>query len=209
MKRKKKFYEKYLKRGFDFVLCLLGIIILSPLYLIIAIAVKVDSPGPVLFKQNRIGIDKSTFNILKFRTMKIDTPKDSPTHMLENPDQWITRVGKFLRRTSLDEIPQIFNIIAGQMAIVGPRPALWNQEDLIEERDKYDANDVRPGLTGLAQVSGRDELEIDVKAKIDGEYVSKIGFIFDLKCIVNTVIVVFKREGVVEGKQEKEEDKEE
>ncbi len=169
-------YVKYLKRLIDMVLSLLALIVLSPLLLILVLAIKLDSPGPVLFKQKRVGIHKSYFYILKFRTMRVDTPKDTPTHLLENPDQWITRVGKFLRRTSLDELTQIFNIFRGEMSIIGPRPALWNQYDLIKERDKYGANDVPVGLTGWAQINGRDELEIDVKAKLDGEYVEKIGF---------------------------------
>ena len=164
-----------IKRLIDIILSTLGLIILSPVFLVLIIAIKIDSPGPVLFKQKRVGIHKSHFNILKFRTMRIDTPKDTPTHLLENPDQWITKVGKFLRRTSLDELPQIINIFKGEMSIIGPRPALWNQYDLIEERDKYGANDVPVGLTGWAQINGRDELEIDVKAKLDGEYAEKIG----------------------------------
>lgn len=187
------------KRIIDFVLALLGLIILSPLFLILVIAIKVDSKGPVLFKQKRVGINKTHFNILKFRTMRIDTPKDTPTHLLENPEQYITKVGKFLRRTSLDELPQIFNIISGRMGIIGPRPALWNQYDLIEERDKNGANDIRPGLTGLAQISGRDELPIEVKAKIDGEYVEKIGIKMDCKCFFGTIKSVVKSDGVVEG----------
>ena len=161
-------YKCFGKRLIDIVLSVLGIIILSPVLLILAIAIKVDSPGPVLFKQKRVGIHKTHFNILKFRTMRIDTPKDIPTHLLEDPDQWITKLGAFLRKTSLDELPQLFNILVGHMSTIGPRPALWNQYDLLEERDKYGANDVMPGLTGWAQVNGRDELPIDVKAKLDG-----------------------------------------
>jgi O-antigen biosynthesis protein WbqP len=159
----------------------------------------VDSPGPILFRQKRVGIHKKYFHILKFRTMRIDTPKDMPTHMLANPEQYITRVGKFLRRTSLDELPQMFNILKGDMSIIGPRPALWNQYDLIAERDKYGANDVMPGLTGWAQINGRDELEIPVKARLDGEYVSRMSFAFDLKCFFGTIASVAKHEGVVEG----------
>ena len=159
-----------IKRLIDIILSSIGLIILSPVFLVLIIAIKLDSPGPVLFKQKRVGIHKSHFHILKFRTMRIDTPKDTPTHLLDNPDQWITKVGKFLRRTSLDELPQIINIFKGEMSIIGPRPALWNQYDLIEERDKYGANDVPVGLTGWAQINGRDELEIDVKARLDGEY---------------------------------------
>ena len=158
------------KRGMDFMMALLGLVILSPVFLVLIIAIKLDSRGPVFFRQKRVGIHKTHFNILKFRTMRIDTPKDIPTHLLKNPEQYITKVGRLLRRTSLDELPQIFNILKGDMAVVGPRPALWNQYDLIAERDKYGANDVRPGLTGWAQINGRDELEIPVKAKLDGDY---------------------------------------
>ncbi len=188
-----------LKRVIDFILALGGIIVLMPLLLILVIAIKVDSKGPVLFKQKRVGIHKTHFNILKFRTMRIDTPKDMPTHMLQNPEQYITKVGKFLRKTSLDELPQIFNILKGEMAVVGPRPALWNQYDLIEERDKYGANDIRPGLTGWAQINGRDELEIPVKAKLDGEYVAKMGIKMDLRCFFGTFLSVLRADGVVEG----------
>lgn len=189
----------HIKRGIDFCLALLGLIVLSPVLLILVIAIKADSKGPVLFKQKRVGIRKSHFMILKFRTMRIDTPKDMPTHLLQNPEQYITKVGKFLRKTSLDELPQIFNIIKGDMAIVGPRPALWNQYDLIEERDKYGANDIRPGLTGWAQINGRDELEIPVKAALDGEYVRKMGPGMDLKCFFGTFASVLRSDGVVEG----------
>ena len=188
-----------IKRVVDFMLSLLALIFLSWLFLILCIAIKIDSPGPILFKQKRVGLHKSHFNILKFRTMRIDTPKDMPTHMLSNPDQYITKVGKFLRKSSLDELPQIINILAGQMSIVGPRPALWNQYDLIEERDKYGANDVLPGLTGWAQINGRDELEIPVKAKLDGEYVEKFGPVMDLKCFFGTITAVLLHKGVVEG----------
>ncbi len=188
-----------LKRIIDIVLSMLGLIILSPLYLIIIVAIKLESRGPILFKQKRIGIDKSHFHILKFRTMKIDAPKDTPTHLLDNPDQYITKVGKFLRKTSLDELPQIWNILVGQMSVIGPRPALWNQFDLIAARDKYGANVVPPGLTGWAQINGRDELPIEVKAKLDGEYVEKIGLWMDIKCFFGTIISVFKSDGVVEG----------
>lgn len=190
---------RYLKRGIDVVLSGLAIIILSPVLLILCIAIKIDSRGPILFKQKRIGIHKSYFWIYKFRTMRTDTPKDMPTHLLANPEQYITKVGKFLRKTSLDELPQIFNIFKGEMSIVGPRPALWNQEDLIAERDKYGANDVTPGLTGWAQINGRDELEIPVKAKLDGEYVQKFGFAMDLRCFFGTFLSVLKGDGVVEG----------
>lgn len=192
-------YTNFLKRIIDFILSLVGIIVLSPLLLILVIAIKVDSKGPVVFTQKRVGKDKKLFSIYKFRTMKIDTPKEMPTHLLKNPDEFITRVGKFLRRTSLDELPQLFNILKGDMAIIGPRPALWNQEDLIEERDKYGANDIRPGLTGWAQINGRDELDIDVKASLDGYYVEHESFWMDVKCFFGTIVSVFKSDGVVEG----------
>lgn len=191
-------YRK-IKRVLDTIISFVGLVLLSPLFLILIIAIKADSKGPILFKQKRVGIHKSHFLIYKFRTMRIDTPKDVPTHLLENPDQYITKVGKFLRKTSLDELPQIVNILKGDMAIVGPRPALWNQYDLIEERDKYGANDILPGLTGWAQINGRDELEIEEKAKLDGEYVEKMGFFFDVKCMVKTFTSVLKHDGVVEG----------
>ena len=192
-------YQKFWKRLLDVVLSGCAIVFLSPLFLILALAIKIDDPGPVFFRQKRVGIRKSHFHILKFRTMKVSTPKDTPTHLLENPQQYITRVGRFLRKTSLDELPQIFQIFTGEMSIIGPRPALWNQFDLIEERDKYGANDVRPGLTGWAQINGRDELPIDVKAKLDGEYVEKLSFAFDCKCFFGTITSVLKSEGVVEG----------
>ncbi|RBP58079.1 O-antigen biosynthesis protein WbqP [Alkalibaculum bacchi] len=188
-----------IKRLIDIILSFLALIILSPVFLILIIAIKIDSKGPVLFKQKRVGIHKSHFNILKFRTMRIDTPKDCPTHLLENPDQWITKVGKFLRKTSLDELPQIWNIFVGEMSIIGPRPALWNQYDLIEERDKYGANDVPVGLTGWAQINGRDELPIDIKANLDGEYVEKMSLWFDLICFLGTISSVLRRKGVIEG----------
>ena len=190
---------RVIKQITDRILALLGIILLSPLFLALMIAVKADSPGPVFFKQKRVGIHKTHFYILKFRTMRTDTPKDMPTHLLENPEQYITKVGGFLRKTSLDELPQIINILKGDMAIVGPRPALWNQYDLIAERDKYGAKDILPGLTGWAQINGRDELEIPVKAKLDGEHVKKMGFAMDVKCILGTFLSVIKQEGVVEG----------
>ena len=188
-----------LKRFFDFMISLVAIILLSPLFLFLVILIKLDSEGPILFKQKRVGIHKSHFTIYKFRTMKIDTPSDTPTHLLDNSNQWITRVGRFLRRTSLDELPQLFNILKGEMSVIGPRPALWNQFDLIAERDKYGANDVPVGLTGWAQINGRDELEIEEKARLDGEYVSKMSVWFDLKCFVGTVSTVLKSDGVVEG----------
>jgi len=192
-------YKKVGKRIIDIILSACGILMLSPVLLILVVAIKLDSPGPVLFRQKRVGIHKSHFYILKFRTMRIDTPKDMPTHLLQNPDQWITKVGAFLRKTSLDELPQIFNILKGQMSVIGPRPALWNQYDLLEERDKYGANDVMPGLTGWAQINGRDELPIAVKAKLDGEYVEKMSFLFDVKCFFGTIVSVLKHDGVVEG----------
>lgn len=196
--KNKEAYKK-VKSLMDFWLAVIALVILSPVFLILVIAIKLDSPGPVLFKQKRVGLHKTHFEILKFRTMKIDTPKDMPTHLLENPEQYITRVGKFLRKTSLDELPQILNIARGEMSIIGPRPALWNQYDLIEERDKYGANDVVPGLTGWAQINGRDELEIDVKARLDGEYVEKMSFKMDVKCFFGTILSVLKSDGVVEG----------
>ncbi len=192
-------YNKFFKRVIDIVLSFLGILVLIPLWLVLFLAIKLDSKGPIFFKQKRVGIHKKYFNILKFRTMRVDTPHDMPTHLFTNPDQYITKVGKFLRKTSLDELPQIFNIFVGQMSIIGPRPALWNQEDLLLERDKYGANDVKPGLTGYAQINGRDELEIEEKAKFDGEYAKNISFLFDCKCFFGTIIKVFKSEGVVEG----------
>lgn len=197
--RGSKVYKDGLKRGIDLLLSLAGIIVLSPILLILCLAIKIDSKGPVIFKQKRVGKNKTLFYIYKFRTMKVDTPKETPTHLLSNPDFFITRVGKFLRKTSLDELPQLFNILKGDMAVIGPRPALWNQYDLIEERDKYHANDIRPGLTGLAQISGRDELEIEYKARLDGQYTSNITPLMDLKCFFGTIISVFKSDGVVEG----------
>jgi len=190
---------KFFKRLIDIVLSFLGIIVLFLPLLIIAIIIKIDSKGPVFFKQKRVGKKKKLFTILKFRTMRVDTPHDSPTHQLDDPKKWITKVGALLRKTSLDEIPQIFNIFLGQMSIIGPRPALWNQDDLIQERDKYGANDIKPGLTGWAQINGRDELPIDVKAALDGEYVQKMGFLFDCKCFLGTIRSVLKSDGVVEG----------
>lgn len=207
-------YKRFVKRLIDLVLSFFGIIVLALPMFIITIAIKLDSKGPVFFKQNRIGLHKKHFNILKFRTMRTDTPHDAPTHQLEDPKKWITKVGAFLRKTSLDELPQIFNIFVGQMSIIGPRPALWNQFDLIEERDKYGANDVPPGLTGWAQINGRDELEIPVKAKLDGEYVEKQSFVFDCKCFLGTITSVLKSDGVIEGgtgemKKQEEQKKEE
>lgn len=196
-------YERFFKRIIDLILSGVGIIFLTPVWVIIAIAIKTDDPGPVFFKQKRIGKDKNGqkqfFNIIKFRTMKMSTPRDIPTHMLENPELHITRVGAFLRKSSMDELPQIFNIFMGQMSIVGPRPALWNQDDLYIERAKYRANTILPGLTGLAQINGRDELDIDVKACYDGRYVEKMSFIFDCNCFWRTVKSVLHHEGVMEG----------
>ena len=192
-------YRNCVKRILAVLLSLLGIVCLGWLLVILSIAIKLDSPGPVLFRQKRVGQGKSHFYILKFRTMRIDTPKDMPTHLLSNPQQYITRVGRFLRKTSLDELPQLFNILLGHMAVIGPRPALWNQFDLIAERDKYGANDVRPGLTGWAQINGRDELPIDVKARLDGEYVRRLSFAFDVKCFLGTIKAVISSDGVVEG----------
>lgn len=193
-------YENYIKRILDFFVSFIGCIVLSPVLLVIAISIKLTSPGPVLFKQKRVGKNNSNFIIFKFRTMRLDTPKDCPTHLLENPEEFITPIGEFLRKTSLDELPQIFNIIKGDMAIIGPRPALWNQDDLMKFRNANGAAKVRPGLTGLAQISGRDELEIESKAELDGEYVKKINFIEDARLFIGTFFSVVKSDGVKEGK---------
>ena len=190
---------KYLKRPLDFLISLIALVILSPIFLIIALWIKLNSKGPVFFRQKRVGKNKELFEIYKFRSMRTDTPSDMPTHLLNDPEAFITSSGKFLRKTSLDELPQLINIIEGDMAIIGPRPALWNQYDLIEERDKYKANDIPPGLTGWAQINGRDELEIPVKAKLDGDYVEKMSLLFDIKCFVGTIFSVLKSDGVVEG----------
>lgn len=190
---------RHVKRAIDVGASALGLVVLSPVMLAAAVAVKLDSPGPVLFCQKRVGSNKTYFNMYKFRSMRTDTPKDMPTHLLKDPDAFITRTGRFLRKTSLDELPQLFNILAGDMSIIGPRPALWNQFDLIEERDKYGANDIRPGLTGWAQINGRDELEIAEKARLDGEYVEKMSFEFDAKCFFGTIGAVLHHDGVVEG----------
>lgn len=192
-------YQKYIKRIIDFILALLGVIVLSPILLLICLAIKIDSKGPIIFKQKRVGKEKVHFNIYKFRTMKNDTPKEIPTHLLNKPDAFITKVGKFLRKTSLDELPQLFNILKGDMSVIGPRPALWNQYNLIAERDKYRVNEAQPGLTGLAQISGRDELEIPVKAQLDGKYTENVSFTMDLKCFVGTILSIVKSDGVVEG----------
>lgn len=187
------------KRIADSIISFIGLIVLSPIFLILMILLKIDSKGPILFKQKRIGHHKKHFNIYKFRTMRIDTPKETPTHMLENPDQWITKMGKFLRKTSLDELPQIINILKGDMSIVGPRPALWNQDDLVAERDKYDVHKLYPGLTGYAQINGRDELTIQEKATLDGYYTEHIGLCLDMRIFFGTIIKIFKSEGIVEG----------
>lgn len=196
-------YQKMIKRLIDIILSACGIVLLIPLWIILAIVIKIDDPGPVFFRQKRIAQDKNGekqfFQIYKYRSMKMCTPKDCPTHLLEDPEQYITKVGGFLRKTSLDELPQIFNIFWGQMSIIGPRPALWNQDDLYAERAKYGANEIKPGLTGWAQINGRDELPIVVKAKLDGEYVEKLSFAFDIKCFFGTIVSVLKHDGVVEG----------
>lgn len=190
---------KYLKRPLDFLISLIALVILCPIFLIIAVWIKLNSKGPVFFRQKRVGKNKELFEIYKFRSMRTDTPSDMPTHLLNDPEAFITSSGKFLRKTSLDELPQLINIIKGDMAIIGPRPALWNQYDLIEERDKYKANDIRPGLTGWAQINGRDVLEIPVKARLDGEYAEKIGFMMDVRCFFGTIFSVLRSDGVVEG----------
>lgn len=192
-------YKRFGKRALDLLLSGLGLIVLSPLFLIISIAIKAEDPGPVFFRQKRVGIHKSYFNIVKFRSMRQDTPHDMPTHLLSDPQRWITKTGRFLRKTSLDELPQIAQIFTGKMSIIGPRPALWNQYDLIAERDKYGANDITPGLTGWAQVNGRDELEIEEKARLDGEYAQNISFGMDMKIFWMTVKNVLRGSGVVEG----------
>lgn len=198
-------YAGFVKRILDLVLAFAGLVMLAWLFALIALAIIIDDPGPVFFRQKRVGKGKSFFPLHKFRSMKTSTPHDQPTHLLENPEQYITRVGKFLRKSSLDELPQIWDIFVGNMSIIGPRPALWNQDDLIAERDKYGANDVRPGLTGWAQINGRDELEIPVKAKLDGDYVKTLkrggfrAFAFDCRCFFGTFLSVARGDGVVEG----------
>ncbi len=194
----KPVYKKVFKRVLDIIISVLGLLVLWPLFIIIAVAIVVDDPGPVFFKQKRIGIHKSYFNLYKFRSMRVDTP-DSPTHLLENPQQYISRVGGFLRKSSLDELPQLINILRGDMSVIGPRPALWSQDDLVAERDKYGANDVLPGLTGWAQINGRDEIEIPEKAHLDGVYAQNLTFAFDLKCFFGTIKSVVKSEGYAEG----------
>ena len=202
-------YKNVIKRIFDIVLSCIAIVLLAIPMLIIAVVIKIDDPGPALFKQKRVGKKKNGeityFMILKFRSMKMSTPKDVPTHLLNNPDQYITSVGKFIRKTSLDELPQFFQVFTSKLSLIGPRPALWSQDDLIAEREKYGANDVKPGISGLAQISGRDELEVEYKAKLDGEYVAALnagmfrGFTMDVKCFIGTFISVLKRDGIVEG----------
>lgn len=191
-------YKNFIKRFFDIIFSLLGMIILLPLFLCVAVAIKIDDEGPVFFKQKRVGARKSHFWLYKFRSMKTNTP-DVPTHLFNESEKYISRVGRFIRKMSIDELPQLWNIFKGDMSIIGPRPALWNQDDLIAEREKYGANDIRPGLTGLAQISGRDEIEIPVKAKLDGEYVERLSFGFDCKCFFRTIAAVLKSNGVVEG----------
>ena len=192
-------YNKFFKRFIDITLSLFSLVLLSPLFLVLSIAIKIDSRGPVFFKQKRIGRYRKHFIMLKFRTMRVDTPRDTPTHLFEDPEKYVTCIGRVLRKSSLDEIPQIINILISHMSIIGPRPALWNQYDLLEERDKYGANDIKPGLTGWAQINGRDELPIIVKAAYDGEYVQRISFLFDLECLLRTVLNTIKGKGIVEG----------
>ena len=201
---KNSVYDKYTKRVIDKIISFIGLIVLSPTFLIIFIAIKIDDPGPVLFNQKRVGKNKQYFKLHKFRSMKMCTPHDIPTHMLENPEQYITKLGAFLRKSSLDELPQIWDIFIGNMSIIGPRPALWNQDVLISLRDNYNANDIRPGLTGWAQINGRDELELETKAKLDGEYVKRESLSFDIKCFIGTIFKVAKSEGIVEGKKSNE-----
>ena len=201
---KNSVYDKYTKRVIDKIISFIGLIVLSPIFLIIFIAIKIDDPGPVLFTQKRVGKNKQYFKLHKFRSMKMCTPHDIPTHMLENPEQYITKLGAFLRKSSLDELPQIWDIFIGNMSIIGPRPALWNQDVLISLRDNYNANDIRPGLTGWAQINGRDELELETKAKLDGEYVKRESLSFDIKCFIGTIFKVVKSEGIVEGKKSNE-----
>lgn len=213
-------YRRFIKRLFDIVLSALAIVVLALPMLIIAIAIKIDDPGPVLFKQKRVGQKKNGeityFKIWKFRSMKMSTPHDTPTHLLENPEQYITRVGRFIRKTSLDELPQVYQVFIGKLSCIGPRPALWSQDDLIAERERYGANDIKPGVTGWAQINGRDELEIDVKAKLDGDYTTALngghGFRMDAECFFGTVKCVIKHDGVVEGgtgEMKKQEEKQE
>lgn len=197
--KNQSFYTRYAKRWIDFILALIGLVVLSPVFLLVSLAIWVDDPGPVMFTQKRFGINKQFFTLHKFRSMKMSAPHDTPTHLLGNPEQYITRIGHFIRRSSLDELPQIWDILVGSMSIIGPRPALWNQEDLIRERDRYGANALRPGLTGWAQINGRDELPIEVKARLDGEYAEKISFSMDVKCFFGTIGAVLNHKGYAEG----------
>lgn len=192
-------YERVWKRPLDIILSAMALVVSSPWILILIILIKLDSEGPVLFKQKRVGINKSYFTLYKFRTMRVDAPKNTPTHLLEDPNAYITKTGHFLRKTSLDELPQLINILSGEMSLIGPRPALWNQDDLVVERDKYRVNRIRPGLTGWAQINGRDELSINAKARLDGEYVNELSFAMDMRCLIGTVKSVLKSDGVVEG----------
>ena len=196
-------YKRYGKRLLDILFATVGLFLLSPFFLLIVLWILLDSPGSVIFRQKRVGKDKVLFPILKFRTMRMNTPKDVPTHELKNANQYITRPGRFMRRNSIDELPQLWNILVGQMSFIGPRPALWNQEDLVAYRDQYGANHVRPGLSGWAQVNGRDELSLEKKAVRDGEYAQNVSFGLDLKCLLWTVVKVFNREGIAEGKEGK------
>lgn len=198
--KNQSFYTRYAKRWIDFILALIGLVVLSPVFLLVSLAIWVDDPGPVMFTQKRFGINKQFFTLHKFRSMKMSAPHDIPTHLLRDPDRYITRVGHFIRRSSLDELPQIWDILVGSMSIIGPRPALWNQEDLIRERDRYGANALRPGLTGWAQINGRDELPIEVKARLDGEYAEKISFSMDVKCFFGTIGAVLNHKGYAEGR---------
>ena len=192
-------YVKRYKRILDVILSCVALFFLAPMFYLLMILIKLDSNGPVFFKQKRVGIHKTYFTLFKFRTMRVGTPKDIPTHLLEDPEAYITKIGRFLRKTSLDELPQLLNILSGEMSVVGPRPALWNQDDLVEERDKYRANDVRPGLTGWAQINGRDELSIIEKAKLDGVYINELSFLMDCRCLIGTIKSVLRNEGIVEG----------
>lgn len=198
--KNQSFYTRYAKRWIDFILALVGLVVLSPVFLLVSLAIWVDDPGPVMFTQKRFGINKQFFTLHKFRSMKMSAPHDTPTHLLSDPEQYITRIGHFIRRSSLDELPQIWDILVGSMSIIGPRPALWNQEDLIRERDRYGANALRPGLTGWAQINGRDELPIEVKARLDGEYAEKISFSMDVKCFFGTIGAVLNHKGYAEGR---------
>ncbi len=188
-----------IKRILDFTVSFFGLLVLSPLFLMIMLFIRLTSDGPVFFMQERVGIHKNRFMVYKFRTMRTDTPKDTPTHLLENPEDYITPVGRFLRKTSLDELPQLINIIKGEMSVIGPRPALWNQDDLVAERELYGANDVLPGLSGWAQINGRDELPIEIKARLDGEYIERFGLAFDIKCFIGTIKAVLRKDGIIEG----------